>query len=124
MPVGSGTEYALDLVLDDSQIPGSSQAFNNHIPVDTVLDGVVAISKTTPSINVSRGDLVPYTITFNNTEDQTLPALTLVDQFPPGFRYIKGSARLDGNELEPTTSRRPALSPRPGDRSAAHRMSE
>ena len=29
-----GTEYHLFLTLDDTQVPGSSQLFNNHIPLD------------------------------------------------------------------------------------------
>ena len=50
-------------MLDGSPMPGTSQIFNNHIPLDPVLDGALAITKTTPSINVTRGQLVPYVIT-------------------------------------------------------------
>ena len=46
-----------------SEAPGSSQIFNNHIPLDPDLSGVVGITKTTPLINVARGQLVPYAIT-------------------------------------------------------------
>ena len=51
----AGTDYHLFLTLDDSQAPGSSQLFNNHIPLDPRLDGAVAITKTTPMVNVTRG---------------------------------------------------------------------
>ena len=44
--------YHAHLTLDDSLIPGSSQIFNNHIPVDPDLQGAIAISKTTPLLNV------------------------------------------------------------------------
>jgi hypothetical protein len=44
-------------------MPGTSQIFNNHIPLDPELSGSIAISKTTPLLNVTRGQLVPYVIT-------------------------------------------------------------
>ncbi len=97
-----GTLYYLNLTLDGSQKPGSSQLFNNHIPVDPVLDGVVGITKTTPSVNVTRGQLVPYTITVNNTYVVDLPDITVVDRYPAGFRYVEGSATVDGEPMEPT----------------------
>jgi uncharacterized repeat protein (TIGR01451 family) len=98
----AGTRYHLHLLLDASQVPGSSQIFNNHIPVDPVLDGAVAITKTSSSVTVSRGDLVPYQITLSNELGLILADLTLVDRFPAGFRYVKGSARVDGVPIEPT----------------------
>ena len=61
-----GTRYHLHLTLDDSLVPGSSQIFNNHIPLDPDLQGVLSITKTTPMLNVTRGQLVPYTITYSN----------------------------------------------------------
>ncbi len=101
-PSGSEpTSYHVHLVLDASQVPGSSQIFNNHIPLDPVLDGAVAISKTTPSQNVSRGQLVPYEITLTNELSSALPNLSIVDRFPAGFRYIEGSGRIDGIPVEP-----------------------
>ncbi len=103
--------YHLYLRLDDTLGVGSSQAFNNHIPLDPVLGGAVAITKTTPAINVSRGDLVPYTITFNNLLGAPLVDLSLRDVYPAGFRYIEGSARLDGVETEPTINGRELIWP-------------
>ena len=50
----AGTEYHLFLTLDDSRMPGSSQLFNNHIPLDPRLDGAIAVTKTTPSVSVNR----------------------------------------------------------------------
>ena len=102
----SGTNYYLHLTLDASQTPGSSQLFNNHLAVDPVAGGAVAITKTTPSINVSRGDLVPYEIVFNNQLNVALSDLSLRDRYPAGFRYISGSARVDGVALEPTSNGR------------------
>jgi uncharacterized repeat protein (TIGR01451 family) len=71
-----------------------------------VLAGSVAISKTTPLLDVTRGQLVPYTITVNNVSGQMLADVTLVDRFPAGFTYVPGSALLDGVPVEPAVSGR------------------
>jgi uncharacterized repeat protein (TIGR01451 family) len=102
----AGTEYHLFLTLDDTQVPGSSQLFNNHIPLDPRLDGAVAVTKTTPSINVTRGELVPYIITVRNSYGGALPDVNVIDRFPAGFRYLEGSARLDGVPTEPVIAGR------------------
>ena len=51
---------------------------------------------------MSRGQLVPYEITVNNELGVALPDLSIVDRFPAGFRYVEGSARVDGVPIEPT----------------------
>lgn len=97
----AATGYHLFLRLDDSQQPGSSQLFNNHIPLDPRLGGAVGISKTTPMLNVTRGQMVPYVITINNSFGAALQDVTIVDRFPAGFRYVEGSARFDDVKTEP-----------------------
>ena len=97
----AATDYHFFLDLNDSTSPASSQLFNNHIPLDPRLGGAVAITKTTPLMNVNRGQLVPYTITVSNSFGTDLNDVTVVDRFPAGFRYIEGSARFDGVESEP-----------------------
>ena len=93
-------KYYLYLRLSNGTVPGQSQIFNNSIPVDPVLDGAVAISKTTPLVNVTRGALVPYTITLTNVYGSPLPPFSVLDRFPAGFKYVAGSARLDGKPVE------------------------
>jgi uncharacterized repeat protein (TIGR01451 family)/fimbrial isopeptide formation D2 family protein len=87
-------------------IPGDSQLFNNHIAIDPTLDNVVTIRKTSALVNVSRGQLVPYTITVNNTMAAALQDLRIVDTFPPGFKYVEGSARINGQPVEPVITNR------------------
>jgi uncharacterized repeat protein (TIGR01451 family) len=70
--------------------------------VVVVTSGVVSVAKTTPSINVTRGQLVPYEITITNPLGVGIPDLGLVDRFPAGFHYVEGSARIEGVEVEPT----------------------
>jgi uncharacterized repeat protein (TIGR01451 family) len=107
VPAGSaGTNYHLHIVLDSSFVPGSSQIFNNHIPLDLDLDESVSVTKTTPLVHVTRGQLVPYVITLANGVGVNLPEVTVVDRFPAGFRYVEGSARLDGEPREPAIAGR------------------
>jgi uncharacterized repeat protein (TIGR01451 family) len=102
----AGTVYHLHLTLAGTQPPGSSQIFNNHIPLDPELTGSVAISKTTPRLNVVRGQLVPYVITVNNLTGALLTDVNIVDRFPAGFTYLAGSAMVDGVPTEPAMAGR------------------
>src|SRR5712671_1326710 len=97
----AGTQYYLNLNLDGTAVPGSSQIYNNHIPLDPQLAGAFSITKTTPLVNVTRGQLVPYTITISNAIGASLQGEQVVDRYPAGFRYVPGSARLDGVPSEP-----------------------
>jgi uncharacterized repeat protein (TIGR01451 family)/fimbrial isopeptide formation D2 family protein len=66
--------------------------------------GALTVSKTTPLLDVTRGQLVPYTITVTNVLTGPVQGAALVDSFPAGFRYVPGSARLDDTPAEPTLS--------------------
>ncbi len=105
-PRSIGTTYYLHLIFNNRSVPGHSQIFYNPIPIDPVLDGAVAITKTTPLINVTRSDLVPYTITVTNIYGFPLYDIAIMDQIPPGFKYVAGSARMDGSSSEPAVTGR------------------
>jgi uncharacterized repeat protein (TIGR01451 family) len=100
----AGTKYHVHLLLDDTRSPATSQIFNNHIPLDPVLNGVVGISKTTPLVNVSRGQLIPYDITVTNQLAAPLTDVTVVDRIPAGFHYVDGSAEIDGVPSPPVVA--------------------
>ncbi len=103
-PGSTGTKYYLNLTLDGTSVPGSNQIYNNHIPVDPQIAGSISITKTTPLLNVTRGQLVPYTITIGSLLGASPQGVQVVDRYPAGFRYIKGSARLNGVPTEPTVT--------------------
>jgi uncharacterized repeat protein (TIGR01451 family) len=103
-PASAGTKYYLNLTLDGTSVPGSNQIYNNHIPVDPQIAGSISITKTTPLLNVTRGQLVPYTITIGVLLGSSAQGVQVVDRYPAGFRYIKGSARLNGVPTEPTVT--------------------
>ncbi len=94
------------LTLTGNAATSSANAVNNHIPLDPILGGAIAMTKTTPLVNVSRGDLVPYTVTATNTLAATLTNINVVDRIPPGFRYRLGSATLNGAPSEPVVAGR------------------
>ncbi len=101
-PTGAAaTTYYLHLTLSNGQIPRDSQIFNNHIPVDPTLDATITITKKSPLINVTRGQMVPYTITVKNKKGGVLQNMVIVDRLPLGFKYVEGSSRFDGNPVEP-----------------------
>jgi uncharacterized repeat protein (TIGR01451 family) len=103
-PRSNGTKYYLNLTLDGTSVPGSNQIYNNHIPVDPQIAGSFSITKTTPLLNVTRGQLIPYTITIGNVLGASMQGVRIVDRYPAGFRYVPGSARLDGVPTEPTVT--------------------
>lgn len=108
-PTGNqATTYylAFSLLLSGLPASSSSSVVNNHVPLDPILGGAIAMTKSTPLVNVKRGDLVPYTITATNTLAATLNNINVVDTIPPGFRYRSGTATLDGVPLEPKVSGR------------------
>jgi len=47
---------------------------------------------------------VPYTITLTNVLGGVVQGVTLIDRFPAGFRYVKGSARIDNTPAEPAVN--------------------
>jgi uncharacterized repeat protein (TIGR01451 family) len=98
--------YHLFLRVDGTSMPGTSQLFNNHIPLDPRLDGAVAVTKTTPMLHVTRGQLVPYVITVSNSFGADLRDVNVIDRFPAGFRYVEGSARFDDVPTEPAVNGR------------------
>ncbi|HYD62083.1 MAG TPA: SdrD B-like domain-containing protein [Noviherbaspirillum sp.] len=85
---------------------GSAPILNNHIPLDPVGAGSLVVTKTTPMVNVARGDLVPYTITVTNIDTRNFTGVGVRDQMPPGFKYRAGSARRNGVPVEPTVNGR------------------
>jgi uncharacterized repeat protein (TIGR01451 family) len=97
--------HYLHLTLGDPAA-GDNQLFNNHIAVDRSIAAAFTISKTSSLVNVSRGQLVPYTITINNTMGAGLTGMSIVDTFPPGFKYVEGSSRIDGVAVEPARTNR------------------
>lgn len=104
----ASTQYYYNFILT---LGVSGNVINNHIPLDPVLSGAIVMTKTTPLVNVTRGQLVPYTFTATSTLTATLTNVNVRDQIPPGFRYRVGSATLNGIPSEPTIAGRDLIWP-------------
>ncbi len=69
------------------------------IPVDP-RDGALFMQKTTKTTIASPGDFVRYELTIENTASSgTASSVRVVDQLPPGVRYVPDSARRDGGGM-------------------------
>ncbi len=97
------TQYYLSFVLDATT---SADVLNNHIPLDLITDGALTLVKSTTKLNVTRGELVPYSISASNNFSSTLPNIDVIDQIPPGFKYKPGSGRMAGVAVEPDVNGR------------------
>ncbi|RME39188.1 MAG: DUF11 domain-containing protein, partial [Deltaproteobacteria bacterium] len=70
-------------------------ALNIDIPLDPNPIGIF-LQKTSAKTSASVGDFVPFTVTAEVPGNQAVTNVTIVDRLPLGFRYEKGTARLDG----------------------------
>ena len=103
-PRTAGTDYYLKFLFNS--VASTDQIYNNHIPVDPELADAVSMSKQAALVNVTRGQLVPYTITLNNSLGVPLYDLSIIDNFPAGFKYVSGTSSLDGVATEPLVNGR------------------
>ncbi len=100
---GAGTtQYYFSFYFDGN----SANLVNNHIPLDPVLGGAIIMTKSTPKVNVVRGEMVPYVLTATNTLAHRLLEVAVEDQIPPGFKYVKGSSQIDSLPNEPVVNGR------------------
>jgi len=71
-------------------------ALHIDIPIDPVGSGLWLV-KAAGKESAAVGDFVPYSLTVENTSPTVIaPTVTVNDRLPHGFRYRKGSARLNG----------------------------
>jgi len=95
---GNGASYGSDFPLN----PGPA------VQIDVPLDpggGSLEIIKTAGKSVVAVGDFLPYTLGIVNTSPTAVAGAKIADVLPLGFRYMPGSARLNGATLaDPTLS--------------------
>jgi len=88
-------------------------AANNEITVGHLYFGYrsaggdLTIHKKALKDNVVTGDIVPYTITIENNKATTAFNVMIKDLIPAGFKYVSGSARLDGKKISNPSGNRP-----------------
>ena len=96
-PVGApGTQYFLDFNLTVGGLNQSSGVIHNHIPLDPLVSGALLVNKVGDKTTAEVGDSVKYIIRIRNTTAGPIAATKLEDLLPAGFRYILGTAQLNG----------------------------
>jgi len=70
-------------------------ALKIDLPVDSGIS-VMNIQKTAGKSVVGTGEFVPYTLSITNNTAAPLTNALIADRLPQGFRYQKGSSRLNG----------------------------
>jgi len=68
--------------------------------------GSLLLTKSTPLVNISAGQSVPYTITATNSQNVPIVNSTVTDLVPAGFRFRAGSGAVNGLRLDPIVSGR------------------
>ena len=87
--IGDDTTYYMAFTLAN----GDPDVINNHIPVDQigVNPHMIRLTKRADSKQTLIGGLVRYTVQVENISEVDVNNLTLVDQLPAGFSYVKNS---------------------------------
>ena len=82
---------------------GSRDVINNHIPVNFEASATpLQATKTASVSSASVGSVITYTITVRNGQTIDLNDIDIIDRPPAGLKYVPGSARVNGADLEPT----------------------
>jgi uncharacterized repeat protein (TIGR01451 family) len=68
--------------------------------------GSLLLTKSTPLVNISAGQSVPYTITATNSQKTPIVNSTVTDLVPAGFRFRMGSGAVNGQKSDPIVSGR------------------
>ncbi len=68
--------------------------------------GALVLTKSSPLVNISAGQSVPYTITAKNSLSTPVQNSTVTDLMPAGFRFYAGSGAINGKKINPTVSGR------------------
>jgi uncharacterized repeat protein (TIGR01451 family) len=80
-------------------IVNAGPAIRIDIPVDPVSTRLYLV-KSAVKQTAAIGDFVPYSLTVENIDTSApVPAVTIVDRLPNGFRYRKGSTRLSSSPV-------------------------
>src|SRR5690606_4084601 len=61
----------------------------------------VSITKIAGLRHIRRGEQAPFTIRVTNNAATRAIGLTVTDKMPSGFRFVEGSATVDGVAVEP-----------------------
>ncbi len=71
---------------------------NLDLPLDS-MDTLLFVRRSAGKAQVAPGDLLPFRVEVENSVDELINNVLLIDRLPPGFRYRSGTARADDAPL-------------------------
>lgn len=80
-------------------ISGNPTGLDFDIPLDPLATGVLLAKKTVDRTEAEIGDYVNYSISVTSNAVNVANNLTVTDNLPFGFKYVEGTARLDGESI-------------------------
>jgi large repetitive protein len=94
-PLGQDTTYYLSFYIDVNTDP---EIINNHIPLDPITANQpgLFVEKTVNRPSAEFGETVVYTVRIVNRSKLTATQVSVVDRTPLGFKYLPGTAKLNG----------------------------
>ncbi|WP_274626754.1 DUF7507 domain-containing protein [Arvimicrobium flavum] len=119
VPVRGSVTVAVEFIVDDP-LPASVTAITNivsggdigpdcndcavSVPVQAPSD--LTVTKQAGLRYVRIGEKTPYTITVTNNAAKASYGITVTDLMPAGFRFVEGSASVDGASVSPAVNGR------------------
>lgn len=91
-----GTDASGSIVQSDESIVQISLPAPEPVKVTLIKKSVLK--------SVRRGDHAPFVITARNASQANAGAVTITDIMPAGFRYVEGSAKVNGVAFTPTVN--------------------
>ncbi|MFQ5756455.1 MAG: OmpA family protein [Acidiferrobacterales bacterium] len=95
------------LLISDADSDGTTQVTHTYTINDDDAAIVLKLTKSANKTEAVVGDIITYRVELRNTITADVPSVTVADQLPPNFKYIKGSARLNGAPLADPSGNRP-----------------
>ncbi|GLQ55500.1 DUF7507 domain-containing protein [Devosia nitrariae] len=81
--------------------PVESQQSTVTVALPAAALGDIAIAKVAFLRHIRRGEEAPFAITISNLSPTAATGLTVIDTLPSGFRFVEGSASIDGVAATP-----------------------
>jgi large repetitive protein len=85
---------------------GTAVIVANFGQIHAGASGSLVLTKSTPLVNISAGQSVPYSITAANATQGAIVNATVTDLMPAGFHFRSGSGSINGQKQDPTLSGR------------------
>ncbi|MDQ7250414.1 DUF7507 domain-containing protein [Dongia sedimenti] len=98
---GSVTSTATASGTDAAGVEVASDPFSVATSLSAVSTQSIALTKQALLSQVRRGEKVPYLISATNGAGTSLAGVSVTDVIPVGFRYVDGSATIDGSKTTP-----------------------